>query len=249
MLNRPLNPQAPYVGASAFAHKAGLHVERHRPGQGRLRARRPRAGRQRHPVRRQRDGRAGDDPDEGRRARPADGRSGGQPGDRRPQAPRARGLPLRGGRRLARAADAPGRRMGAGRSSGSRACASSPTSCANGTFTTEATVKVWVGDERYVCTGRGQRPGQRHRHRAARRASSAPTRQLARVHLTDYKVRILDGASATGAVTRVLLDGDRRRARLDHDRRQRQHHRGVVAGARGEPRLRPAARADPDTVS
>ena len=26
MLNRPLNPQAPYVGASAFAHKAGLHV-------------------------------------------------------------------------------------------------------------------------------------------------------------------------------------------------------------------------------
>ena len=30
--------------------------------------------------------------------------------------------------------------------------------------------------------------------------------QLARVHLTDFKVRILDGATATGAVTRVLLD-------------------------------------------
>ena len=29
---------------------------------------------------------------------------------------------------------------------------------------------------------------------------------LDRVHLTDFKVRILDGASATGAVTRVLLD-------------------------------------------
>jgi 2-isopropylmalate synthase len=26
LINRPLNPQAPYVGASAFAHKAGLHV-------------------------------------------------------------------------------------------------------------------------------------------------------------------------------------------------------------------------------
>ncbi|MFM2078794.1 MAG: putative 2-isopropylmalate synthase, partial [Actinomycetota bacterium] len=26
VLNRPLNPQAPYVGTSAFAHKAGLHV-------------------------------------------------------------------------------------------------------------------------------------------------------------------------------------------------------------------------------
>ena len=26
VLNRPMNPQAPYVGVSAFAHKAGLHV-------------------------------------------------------------------------------------------------------------------------------------------------------------------------------------------------------------------------------
>jgi 2-isopropylmalate synthase len=30
--------------------------------------------------------------------------------------------------------------------------------------------------------------------------------QLERVHLTDYKVRILDSGSATGAVTRVLID-------------------------------------------
>jgi 2-isopropylmalate synthase len=30
--------------------------------------------------------------------------------------------------------------------------------------------------------------------------------ELAHVHLTDYKVRILDGATATGAVTRVLID-------------------------------------------
>jgi 2-isopropylmalate synthase len=30
--------------------------------------------------------------------------------------------------------------------------------------------------------------------------------QLDRVHLTDYKVRILDGATATGAITRVLID-------------------------------------------
>src|SRR3974377_2430530 len=26
LVNRPLNNQAPYVGSSAFAHKAGLHV-------------------------------------------------------------------------------------------------------------------------------------------------------------------------------------------------------------------------------
>ena len=114
LLNRAVNPQAPYVGSSAFAHKAGLHTQRHRPGQGRLRARRPGAGRQRHAVRRQRDGRTGDDHDEGGRARPGDGRAGGHHRHRRPQAPRARGLPLRGRRRLARAADAPGRRLGAG---------------------------------------------------------------------------------------------------------------------------------------
>ncbi len=88
--------------------------QRHRPRQGRLRARRPDTRRQRHAVRGERDGGTGDDPDEGRRAGPDDGRSGGQPGDRRPQAARARGLPLRGRRRLARAADAPGDRMGPG---------------------------------------------------------------------------------------------------------------------------------------
>ena len=32
LVNLPLHPQAPYVGHSAFAHKAGLHVLGHRPG-------------------------------------------------------------------------------------------------------------------------------------------------------------------------------------------------------------------------
>ena len=52
---------------------------------------------------------------------------------------------------------------------------------------------------------RGQRPGQRHRHGAAVGAQRRLP-ELDRVHLTDYKVRILDGAGATGAVTRVLID-------------------------------------------
>ena len=51
LVNMALNPQAPYVGASAFAHKAGLHVS--------AIAKRPdayehvaaRLGRQRHPLR------------------------------------------------------------------------------------------------------------------------------------------------------------------------------------------------------
>ena len=41
---------------------------------------------------------------------------------------------------------------------------------------------------------------------ALRQALGDAYPHLARVHLTDFKVRILDGASATGAVTRVLLD-------------------------------------------
>ena len=41
LLNRAVNPQAPYVGSSAFAHKAGLHTSAIREGPGRLRTRRP----------------------------------------------------------------------------------------------------------------------------------------------------------------------------------------------------------------
>ncbi|NCW48749.1 MAG: citramalate synthase, partial [Actinobacteria bacterium] len=40
---------------------------------------------------------------------------------------------------------------------------------------------------------------------AFRRAVQQAYPQLAAVHLTDFKVRILDGGEATGAVTRVLL--------------------------------------------
>jgi 2-isopropylmalate synthase len=41
---------------------------------------------------------------------------------------------------------------------------------------------------------------------ALRSALTEAYPQLAKIHLTDFKVRILDGATATGAVTRVLLD-------------------------------------------
>ncbi|MFM7686485.1 MAG: citramalate synthase [Actinomycetota bacterium] len=81
----------------------------------------------------------------------------------------------------------------------------------NGTFTTEATVKVWVGEERHVHTSEGNGPVNAI-DLALRTALAAAYPGLDRVHLTDYKVRILDGATATGAVTRVLIDfsnGDR----------------------------------------
>ncbi len=75
----------------------------------------------------------------------------------------------------------------------------------SGDFTTEATVKVWVGDRRSVSTAEGNGPVNAI-DTALRTALNGAYPQLDRVHLTDFKVRILDGAGATGAVTRVLLD-------------------------------------------
>ena len=75
---------------------------------------------------------------------------------------------------------------------------------AAGDFNTEATVKVWVGEERYVFTAEGNGPVNAI-DTALRRAVQRAYPHLANIHLTDYKVRILDGGEATGAVTRVLL--------------------------------------------
>jgi 2-isopropylmalate synthase len=72
-------------------------------------------------------------------------------------------------------------------------------------FSTEATVKVWVGDDRRVSTAEGNGPVNAI-DTALRTALADAYPALERVHLTDFKVRILDGAGATGAVTRVLLD-------------------------------------------
>ena len=47
---------------------------------------------------------------------------------------------------------------------------------------------------------------------ALRKAVGRAVPDIEHIHLTDYKVRILDGGSATGAVTRVLVsatDGKR----------------------------------------
>jgi 2-isopropylmalate synthase len=82
---------------------------------------------------------------------------------------------------------------------------------ASGTFTTEATVKVWIGEQREVHTSEGNGPVNAI-DTALRACLVKKYPQLSRVHLTDYKVRILDSSSATGAVTRVLIDatdGDR----------------------------------------
>ena len=72
-------------------------------------------------------------------------------------------------------------------------------------FRTEATVKVWVAEQRHIQTAEGNGPVNAI-DKALRAALNGAYPALERVHLTDFKVRILDGAGATGAVTRVLLD-------------------------------------------
>ena len=57
--------------------------------------------------------------------------------------------------------------------------------------------------------------------------------RLAEMHLVDYKVRVVNARAETAARVRVVIewrDGD---GRLGHRRRQREHHRGELAGAGG----------------
>ncbi len=71
--------------------------------------------------------------------------------------------------------------------------------------TTEATVKVRVGGERIVATAEGNGPV--NALDAALRGAIGPRFPvLANIHLTDYRVRVLDTGKGTGAVTRVLVD-------------------------------------------
>jgi 2-isopropylmalate synthase len=76
---------------------------------------------------------------------------------------------------------------------------------ASGEFTTEATIKLWIGDERIIATGEGNGPVNAL-DTALREAIGDRFPELRHVHLTDYKVRVLDTQKGTGAVTRVLLD-------------------------------------------
>ena len=69
----------------------------------------------------------------------------------------------------------------------------------------EATVKVRVGDDVYHTAGDGNGPVNAL-NIALRKALLPVYPHLANLHLTDYKVRILDGQSGTGSTTRVLID-------------------------------------------
>jgi len=76
---------------------------------------------------------------------------------------------------------------------------------ADGRVETEATIKIYVDGERYVRTAEGNGPVHAL-DRALRDALVEIHPHLAEIDLVNFKVRILDETKGTGAVTRVLLD-------------------------------------------
>ncbi|MFH8984664.1 citramalate synthase [Streptomyces varsoviensis] len=74
----------------------------------------------------------------------------------------------------------------------------------DGTHANEATVKLWAKGERLVATAEGNGPVNAL-DRALRVGLERIYPQLAEFELVDYKVRILEGHQGTGSITRVLV--------------------------------------------
>lgn len=68
----------------------------------------------------------------------------------------------------------------------------------------EATIKIHVGEERFVATGEGAGPVGALDN-ALRLAITESFPEVAGMELVDYKVRILDEDVGTGAITRVII--------------------------------------------
>jgi 2-isopropylmalate synthase len=76
---------------------------------------------------------------------------------------------------------------------------------ADGAVTSEATVRLTAKGERVVAVGEGNGPVNAL-DKALRSALEQTFPELANLELADFKVRILEGSHGTGAVTRVLIE-------------------------------------------
>jgi 2-isopropylmalate synthase len=75
----------------------------------------------------------------------------------------------------------------------------------DGKVQTEATIKIWAKGERFIRTAEGNGPVNAL-DRALRDAIADMYPRLREIDLVNYKVRIVDEHKGTGAVTRVLID-------------------------------------------
>ena len=76
---------------------------------------------------------------------------------------------------------------------------------------TQATIKIWVDGNRHLHTAEGDGPVNAL-DKALRLAPQEHHPQLPQIELTNFKVRLIEGAHGTDAITRVLLDS------TDHER-------------------------------
>jgi 2-isopropylmalate synthase len=210
LVNMPLNPQAPYVGTSAFAHKAGLHTSAiaRRPdayehvspddiGNGTRFVVSELAGRSTLQLKAQELGLELDGPTvnevvdtlkqlehQGYHFEVADAS--------------LELLMLRAGGWEQAFFDVESFRVDVVESA-------DPLRPDERTFSIDATMKMRVGDDRIVEVAEGNGPVNAL-DQAVRRAIGDRYPALEHIHLTDYKVRVLDTQRGTGAVTRVLID-------------------------------------------
>jgi 2-isopropylmalate synthase len=77
----------------------------------------------------------------------------------------------------------------------------------DGGVTSEATVRLTAKGERVVAVGEGNGPVNAL-DKALRSALEQTFPELATLELADFKVRILEGSHGTGAITRVLIESD-----------------------------------------
>ncbi|MFZ4514926.1 MAG: citramalate synthase [Acidimicrobiia bacterium] len=212
LVNMPVNPQAPYVGSSAFAHKAGLHVS--------AIARRPDAYEHLNPERVGNGTRFVVSELAGKSTIVLKAKELGLDLDGttvNTVVDRLKHLEHEGYHfevadgslellmRRASGWEQPWFRVESFRVITDEPEADLEAYEASETFTTEATVKVWVGDQRFVTTCEGNGPVNAL-DGALRKAIAPMYPELSRIHLADYRVRVLDTQKGTGAITRVLID-------------------------------------------
>ena len=198
----------PYVGLSAFAHKAGLHASRDQGRPDAVPAHRPRAGRQRHADAGLGHGgpRVGGAEGPRARLRPVRRQGDHRPGHRPGQGHGGPRLHVRGRRRQLRAA-APRRARPAARVLRGGVLAGHRGAPPGRPDDQRGHRRLEAKGERLVAVGEGNGPVNAL-DKALRAALEQIYPELAALELTDYKVRILAGTHGTGAVTRVLIESD-----------------------------------------